>query len=82
MRCRWLILLLHVTQLDSLKRGRGIRKDNDDVTISANLYDPDDVKSRKSNKRTEEEQALKCECVATFDAGHQQRSYDLGLQKI
>ena len=37
-------------QLDTLKRGDGLKKD-EDQTLLANMYDPDDVKGEKSNKR-------------------------------
>ena len=42
-------------QLDKIKRGEGLVKDLDDRLL-ANTFDPDDIKSRKSNKRREQEQ--------------------------
>ncbi len=42
-------------QLDKIKSGHGLVKERDE-TLLANTFDPDDVKSAKSNKRREQEQ--------------------------
>ena len=41
-------------QLDKLRKGEGLRKDEDQTRI-ANTYDPDDIKGEKSNKRRQKE---------------------------
>jgi hypothetical protein len=33
-----------------LKKGEGLEKEQDDATLLANTYDPDDSKSSKNNK--------------------------------
>ena len=44
--------------MESLKKGDYVRKDKqDERTLLANLYDPDDTKKGKSNKRREKERA-------------------------
>ena len=54
-------------QLDKIKRGEGLLKDHDERLL-ANTYDPDDLKSVKSNKRREQEQReeVRGECVKEF----------------
>ncbi len=42
-------------QLEKIKKGEGLVKDEDE-TLIANTYDPDDIKSKKSNKRRQQEQ--------------------------
>ncbi len=54
--------MAHITfawsQMESLKKGDYVRKDkHDEKTLLANLYDPDDTKTHKSNKRREKERA-------------------------
>ena len=39
--------------LENLKKGVGLRKDEEDQAILNNTFDPDDVKGEKSNKRRE-----------------------------
>ena len=41
-------------QLESLRKGEGLIKDKDELQ-EANTFDPDDVKSTKSNKRRQKE---------------------------
>jgi len=46
-------------QLESLKRGESIHKDDDGVTLLANTYDPDvDPKNTKSNKQRQRQQEI------------------------
>ena len=44
-------------KLERIRKGEGIRKDEEDHLFEANVYDPDDVKSKKSNKRRQLEQS-------------------------
>jgi len=46
-------------QLESLKKGESIHKDDDGVTLLANTYDPDvDPKSAKSNKQRQRQREI------------------------
>jgi len=46
-------------QLESLKKGESIHKDDDGATLLANTYDPDtDPKSKKSNKHRQRQQEI------------------------
>jgi len=46
-------------QLESLKKGESIHKDDDGATLLANTYDPNaDVKSTKSNKNRQQHQEI------------------------
>ena len=50
------MLLVPWLQLESLKKGDYVRKDKqDEKTLLANLYDPEDTKTGKSNKGREKE---------------------------
>ena len=54
-KCHLLKLFTFYLQLDKIKRGEGLLKDHDETQL-ANTFDPDDIKSKKSNKRREQEQ--------------------------
>jgi len=46
-------------QLESLKKGEGIQKEGDGVTLLNNTYDPDiDPKNTKSNKHRQQRQEI------------------------
>jgi len=46
-------------QLESLKKGESIHKDDDGATLLANTYDPDvDPKNTKSNKIRQQQQEI------------------------
>ena len=49
-----MISLFHM-QLENLRKGVGVRKDEEDQLLQANTYDPDDTKGHKSNKRRQRE---------------------------
>ena len=49
------MFVLNASQLESLRKGEGLRKDKD-ALLEANTFDPDDIKSAKSNKRRQKEQ--------------------------
>jgi len=46
-------------QLENLKKGESINKEDDGATLLANTYDPDaDPKSTKSNRRRQQDQEI------------------------
>ena len=50
---------MEMFQLESLRKGDGVRKDQEDRLLMANTYDPDDAKPNKSNKRRQKEKEMK-----------------------
>ena len=50
------VLRYHISfQLDKLRKGEGIVKDEVDTALLANTYDPDTNKSGKTNKKRQKE---------------------------